>query len=171
MGFTLIETLVTISIVSLITAILVVSWPWAREQQAFTLATQVIASRLKEAQQYAINEQRPERCEAQRQCSVVGIAVRGAELVMFADTRGLNQQYDEAAGVTGDFIIQKQTLPSAVTTDAGQWQSWVFKAVPPNVISFGPTGEEIAPGAATSLILEWGTKQRTLTIRPYGHVE
>ena len=176
-GITLVETIVSIGIIAFLTALLVVSWPQVRDRQAFSLAVEVLQTFFNRAREHALTESRTSACAQQyeledltrRQCAVVGVAMKGRELLLFADTYGTNQLFDE--GENRDFVIERRTLPLSISSPSTAWQSWVFKAIPPVVTLYDPTGQLIGAGSTSRITLSLGSKTQTFVITPYGHLE
>lgn len=168
-GFTLIEIVVTVTIILLLTTLMLSAWPVTRSNQAFVLAGQQLQAILREAQQMALDENRQEACKLSvpepRTCSDVGVAVRDDQIVLFADTWGANNHYDDS-----DYVISTRELPLRVrTVSSAAWQSFVFKSVPPRTVLYHGAAT-ITDDAQGELVLQVSQRQRTFRITAYGHV-
>ena len=173
-GFTLLETVVTLGIISLFTTLVLVGWSATRDQQAIILSEQTLQSFLSRAQQQAFHEERSEAClklydendDNKKRCSDVGVAVRDTTLRLFADTAGNDSRYTE-----DDFLLEEQTFPSGVRVPTLEWQSVLFRGVPPRLSLFGPFGTRIGGDEVVSLPLLARSTPVTIEISSYGHVE
>lgn len=169
-GFTLLETAVVLAIMGILSAIVLIGWPSTRQHQALLLATEQVQTMVRTAQQKALNEDRAANClltvtddtpEGRRLCSDVGVAVKGSDMVMFADTVD-DDQYT-VADTGSDFLLEEQTLPLGVTGPTS-WQSFLYEAQPPTI--------GFADGVAEkTLNLHVGTATRQIKIKKYGQVE
>lgn len=169
-GFTLLETAVVLAIMSILTGLILTSWPRTRQQQALLLATEQIQTLIRTAQQKALNEDRAEAClatvedtpESRRLCSDVGVAIKGNTIVMFADTINPSEnKYDDTPDSPHDFLIEQQTLALGVTGPSG-WQSFIFEATPPTINMFTSNQR---------LTLRIGNVSKDITVKTYGQVE
>lgn len=171
-GFTLVEAVVIITIISILTALSVFALPEARHNQRLVTDSERIQAALRSAERYAINEVRTDECleyvgndsELRRRCSNVGIALQGKKLVTFADTTG-NQTYTEGS----DFLLSEQEISTELEGD-GAWRSFVFEATPPTIYTYAD-GAIISPQISATITLRSGKQTRTLEIHPYGRVE
>jgi len=173
-GFTLLEIMVTITIILILTGIITASWPRFRERQNILMAREQVQAVLSRAQQQALNEERDQSClnhvgsdqKSQQRCSDIGVAIKGATLRIFADTDGNTNTYTPS-----DFVLEERTLPEAVQATGATWQSFLFKGIPPILQLYGPNGILIQGSTKASVNVVTGQTQRTLYISPYGHVE
>lgn len=170
-GFTLLETAVVLAIMSILTGLVLVGWPRARQQQALLLATEQVQTMIRTAQQKALNEDRSAEClsgwvgsspEEQRLCSDVGVVINGNEIIIFADTQDDDKYTPKIGGDDPDFSIEKQTLPLGVIGDK-VGQSFIFEATPPTI------GLKTSHG--DKLRLQSGEAAKTVTVKNYGQVE
>ena len=165
-GFSLIEVLVIISIITIFSVLTATSLPIARNRQNIQLAGQQVSAMLSEAIQRAINETREESCLEGRgeaiKCSDVGVHIAGTTITMFADTVDDNKFSD------GDAVIKTQTLSgNAISPDD---MSIVFEAAPPSVIAFG-NGNVITPdGQQATFSVSAGSHTSTYRADAYGHL-
>lgn len=167
-GFTLLEVVVTVTIVSLLTLIVTAALPAARSHQALRLAQQQVSDGLAAASHRAINEIRPPACTnrvaAAKRCSDVGVALQAGELIIFADTaEPQDWQYSEGQ----DEILATITLPTGVTTER---QSFVFIATPPTLELYHD-GQLMAAQEKIPLVLVSDRARVPLTVSSYGQVE
>lgn len=173
-GLTLIEMIVAISVLSIVTALIVVAFPVVRSQQALISAEQQIRSLVRQAQQRALEEVRDDSCiaqvgeENQRLCSDVGVALHENRIFLFADTQNDDRCTMESRECV-DYIIDEQILHEPVTVE-GNGISFVFEAVPPTIVMYvdGQTLEDDTPG---EFELRAGQATRTIQIYRYGQVE
>lgn len=170
-GFTLIEVLVTITIVSIMSAVLVVSWPRARDHNALVITERQLQSLLRDAQEKALNGDRAPTCVAStpeaRRCADIGIALHNNQVILFADTKGTNNSY--TPGNSGDAILLNTTLPSGVTSVNTNWQSYLFRFVPPIVELYG-NGQLVSQNGA-SLTVQIRQQQKQWRVLPYGQLQ
>lgn len=172
-GFALIEVVVTMTIIGILTAILAVAFPVARQQQALQLAQQRIEALLREAQLQTLNEERAQDCRAlftgtdalsqarQRRCSDVGLYLQGRQVRLFADTDG-----DKIYATTDFQIRPPEELPAEVVGTT----SLVFNAAPPHLELYG-NGLLIDDQHPLSLTLHLSRADAALLVRPFGKVE
>ena len=170
-GFTLLETLVIIVIITVMTLLVLRAFPLARTRQKLIADTAQIQLWLRSSEADALNEVRPEDCllkvgsnpSSQKHCSDRGVAMRGNQVVLFADIVS-DQDYTEG----GDFILAQHEL--ATGTQSTTWQSFVFLASPPNITMYF-NGQPLAPNQAQTIILESDGQTRELPIYPYRHLD
>lgn len=171
-GFTLIETIIMISIITILTSLTVGAFPIARARQRIIADSSAIQLWLREAERRAHNETRTEDClnqagsdpEVQKRCSDVGLALRGQEAHIFADLDG-NRNYSP----DDDFIYSQNSL-EAELDNADAWQAFVFTATPPN-LTMHYNGQVVRPNTAITLTLTSGSQQQQLPIYPYRHLD
>ena len=170
-GFTLIESVVVISIITILTYLVLNALPLARTNQEMENDLQQLRSFLSRAQQQALNEIREDDClsfagsdeDAQRRCSDVGVLVASGSLTMFADIDG-NGDYSNGA----DFIIDESDLAAGVEGNIPV--SIVFASTPPTIITLSDV-DVLAPNESAVVKLELEDASRELTIGPYGIIE
>lgn len=169
-GFTLIEIIVVVVITGLLSALVLIGYPAARDHQHLRLAEQAFQTFFRDAQNRALNEERDDAClETQalgdeRYCSDIGLALRGRDIILFADTADPTQnEYSDR-----DYRITTFTLPGAVEIAAeGSPQSLLWEVTPPTVTLYAD-GVEMTQARTIDLVVR--KQQRTITIQPYGHV-
>ncbi len=170
-GFTLIEIVVSVVIVSTLAAIIAVAFPSARDQQRLGLTQQEIQLRLREARQRALNEDRPSECllryadddlKHRRRCSDIGVYVAGQELTLYADTSG-----DGSYSAAGDYVLSAATLPASVVSSGVQ--SFQFIAAPPTIGLF-VDGREVTD-ASEPLRLRTGSTESTFVVTAAGELQ
>lgn len=167
LGFTLVEAVVTIAILSIITTIVLAAFPQVRDHQTLIAAEQQLRSYIRQAEQASFNQIRPEDCtntlpeEDHGLCSDTGIAIRGSEVILFADTlqKDVNQ-YEQ-----GDYVYNTLTLPSPARALAER--TLLFEADPPGIILY-VDGVNQSPGRVELMA---GSRSKLLTIHRYGQVE
>lgn len=167
-GFTLVEMMVIITIVTIFTIITARALPIVRNQQNVRLAQQQISSLLNEARHQALNETRQDACleshgQSEKKCSDIGLDLRQTTATLFADTD------DDNRFSARDFIIRQQPIAGSMT--ALTPTTALFEASPPSVVMYG-NGALKAPGdSSLTLILESGGDQKNYLIDSYGHLE
>ena len=169
-GMTLLEVVVSISIISIATALLLSALPLIRSQQQLKLAAAHLQSDLRRAQLGAINETRVPACldeagdnAAQKQrCSDIGITVQNNQVVEFADIDA-DGRYNEPT----DFFLSREPLPGAVSVPA---KTWVFKASPPTSTLYVNGTVQLASQPDITIITA-GSLKATLNTYAYGYVE
>lgn len=168
-GFTLIEVVVGIAIVSIITILTVTAFPFIRERQQVSLATQEFESALRRAQQLALFETRHPQClqnvgseaEKQRRCSDVGIVVDESELITYADTVS-----DDRYTPDEDFVLSRIPVPANVVVSA---KAFLFEASPPTITMF-VDGEVRAAHQTETITITSGSVTANLVVSAYGFV-
>ena len=171
-GFTLIEVIVTVVVLSIITLLTAVAFPEVRTNQALIQSERQIQSLLRIAQQQALDEVRAPDClnqaggnvEAEKRCSDIGVAFKENIAVTFADTSD-DDEYSESQ----DFEIAEVKL-SAPVTGGDNWQSFLFEATPPDVALFA-NSTQLLGDTPSRIGISVGDASRTLLIYPYGQVE
>lgn len=162
-GFTLIEVMVTITIISILAAIITVALPKSRESQDLILAGQQLQSLVREAQKRALNEQRDQPCVDQaaeaKYCSDVGLHIETTTVRMFADIAS-DGDYTAA-----DYTIYTADLVGGVSIETPL--TLLFRAVPPTITLFVNNGET----DAVTLRLQSGAVLHTLIVNRYGQIE
>ncbi|MEX1112183.1 MAG: type II secretion system protein [Candidatus Andersenbacteria bacterium] len=174
---TLLETVVVITIMSILSVLTAVSFPVIRNHQNLITDAGQVEGALQEAQLRALNEVRPEEClsqagddrDLQRRCSNIGTAFQDRQGVLFSDFDG-DRQYTPGE----DFEIKRYTLVTTVDgVSSPAWQTFVFEALPPTVAVYAG-GAVVLPSSESSaavLTLRAGGQTKELKIRPYGIVE
>ena len=167
-GFTLLEVVIVMTILTIMTYLVVSALPPARVNQRLESDVQQFRSLISRAQQLAVNEVRPDSClaraganeETQRRCSNVGVVARTGELVLFADLDG-DRRYSGPA----DFEIEK--IPQTADVNDGREADIVFEADPPEVFMYA---DSRIIGAGQSYVVRFaiGEATRTFSIGPYG---
>ncbi len=170
-GFSLIESLIVISIVGMVTTMSLQAFPAIRAHQQLISDTEQIRSLLLDSKQRALNQVRPEDCmpdlpvesKDRAVCSDVGIAFVNNELIQFADTVGENRDYDPS-----DYVIVKFPLSTKLE---GITASLLFTSLPPSV-ALHANGVALGPNESATIELHApGGKERMLIIRPFGTID
>lgn len=172
-GYTLLELMVTIGILSIITMLSTRAFPIVRDQQNLVRAERQLQSLLRTAQQNALDEERTEACLAsvssassdQRRCSDIGVAIRERELKMFADTIDDNR-YTE----NGDFVLSTSTFASEVISLNSAWRSFLFEGIPPSITLFSD-GQVVNPTLPVPVTLQAGQAQASYNLYMFGQLE
>ena len=171
-GFTLIESVMVIVIISMMSALALQSLPIARSNQQLIADTEQIRALMLDAKERALNQVRPSTCLPgddsasvdRAACSDVGIAFSGNKVIEFADTTAPHYKYN-----AGDYIIATFDLTSPPGT--GTTSSFLFESTPPSTILYA-NGIIMAPGDTGTIILNgYGSLSRTLIVRPYGTID
>lgn len=169
-GITLLEVLVTLTILTLVTYLVTTAFPVIREEEALVHARQELASSLRAAQTQALDEQRSPECLLQvgdnpaeaKLCSDVGVMLAGDTLTTFADTND-NDQFDDR-----DFVLDRSALPQPVRVATPV--SLLMEATPPNVILY-VDGLPLGAGQQAVVTLQSRQRSQTLIITAYGVLE
>lgn len=170
-GFTLIETIVVISILVGVSVLVTFGWPRIRAYQSLLLSEQRVESLIATARERALNEDRDSGCLAtvtsdnERRCSDIGVALQDTTVILFADTQANSDRYTPGQ----DYILSTETIPAQVTGTAGSWYSLLFKASPPTATLYAQ-GSVVTSDAPASFGLQAGTSQIAFTISPYGNI-
>lgn len=174
-GLTLLELLVTVTMIILVTYLVTSAFPIVREEEALKQASQQITSALRAVQIQALDEQRLPDCLAQvgenpidaKRCSDVGIMLQETDIITFADTND-NNQFDSQDARLGTTRLAR---PVAAATPV----SLLVEATPPNIVLF-VNGTILPANESTAVVLQAITlrsRKRTtsLSISTYGVVE
>ncbi len=185
-GFTLIESLVVVSIIGILTSMSLVAIPGIRAHQQLVADTESIRALLLDAKQRTLNQVRPEDClrfpgidlddPVRTSCSDVGVALDGTtqEIIQFADTNtlGLHTYNAERPGVagSGDHVITRARLSSKI--EAGSATSLLFVGVPPSAELY-KDGDKLVGGEHFASITLTATNgsQRTIKVYSFGTVD
>jgi prepilin-type N-terminal cleavage/methylation domain-containing protein len=167
-GMTLIEIVVSVAIISVISALVLNALPTIRNQQQLRAATQQIQNQLRAAQQNDLNETRSPDClqrvgedkEKQRRCSDVGVAIRQNKIVQFADTED-----DNTLSNSGDVILSQEEISSAVIVPN---RTWLFEATPPTIL-LRIDGKVQQVGQPNTTIISAGALKATFEVSTYGY--
>jgi len=169
-GFTLIEMMVIIVIISIMTVLLAVAFPVVQRQQQLKLTATTLVSQLRRAQQLALDETRDDAClqlladqpQNQTRCSDIGVAIRNPTLITYADIDG-NHQYTDGH----DYVLNKIDAPSTVSLAN---KDFLYQGAPPTVNAF-VDGAPSALNAAVPLDMTINNEVTSLTVFPYGYVQ
>ena len=176
-GFSLIESLIVISIISIMSALSLQALPIARSNQELIGDTEQIRALLSDAKERALNQVRPSDCLPmddmtsvdRSPCSDVGIAFSGSQVIEFADTNQ-NNYYDDSST---DYVIATYDLTAAPGNDSVT--SLVFKSIPPSVLLYSATDNSSAlmgPSDTATIVLDgYGDLSRTLIVHSYGTID
>jgi prepilin-type N-terminal cleavage/methylation domain-containing protein len=169
-GFTLIEIMVIIVIISIMTALLAVGFPVVQRQQQIKLTETTIVSQLKRAEQLALDETRDDAClqlladqpQNQTRCSDIGVNIDNQTLTTYADIDG-NDQFTP----NHDYVLNKIDVPTTVTL---QSQDFLYHGAPPTIQAF-VNGAGANLNAAVPMTMTVNNQSVSLTIFPYGYVQ
>lgn len=172
-GFSLIESLVIVSIMGILTGLALQAFPSVRAHQQLVADTEQIRSLLLDAKQRTLNQVRPEDCKPipgdqeskeRASCSDVGISFQDGEIVQFADTT------EDNVYSFSDYSVVKMPLSTKVKNTSTAF-TLLFKSTPPS-LDFYVDGRLIGEGETRTIILQAdnGT-ERTLTIHPFGTID
>lgn len=170
-GFTLLEMIIVLSIITISTYVLFTAFPIARVNQALQADITELRILITSAQQQALNEIRSQDCldlvgpdeELARRCSNVGVYVQGQDVIQFADTT------DDLRFTAGsDFILGERTQTSSLAD--GTSMTIVFQADPPTIVTH-VNAEVLGAGQVHPFTLELEGAVRSLTVGPYGIIE
>ncbi len=176
-GFSLIESLVMISIITILTSISVAALPAVRAHQALVSDTEQIRSLLLDSKQRALNQVRPEACVRQaesegkdpRRCSDVGIVFTGGNVVQYADIQP-NFRYDADKK---DYVFATYEMQS-VLVNSLSINHFLFYGNPPSV-DLVADGRRVEPGETKGVVLEFGTgedrQRRAVEVSSFGTIE
>lgn len=174
-GFSLIESLIVVSIIAVMSALALQALPVARSHQQLVSDTEQIRALLLDAKERALNQVRPGTClpnggdqaDVNRaSCSDVGIAFVGNQVIEFADTNSDNSYTSQGPR---DYIIA--TFDLFAPPGSGSVASLVFKSVPPSTMLYA-NGSLMSPSATTKIILNgYGDLSRTLQVHSYGTID
>lgn len=169
-GFSLIESLIVVSIITIMTSLAMHALPIARSNQQLIADTEQIRALLLDAKERAVNQVRPDAClnkiekasKDRAVCSDVGIAFVGNQLIEFADVNQDNKYSN------GDYKIVQYAL-----TNAPGDNSFVFESVPPQVY-LHTLGNSTPMGPSETIQIKltgYGSLSRTLVIHSYGTMD
>jgi prepilin-type N-terminal cleavage/methylation domain-containing protein len=173
-GFTLIEVVVVVVIISFATALLLVAFPSLRDHERLVAAEQALQSALRTAESQAINEERSEECrnlnlnqlECQRRCADVGVVADDDHLILFADLDQDGLWNQGGADCGGDLKLSEVPLPAGIK-GSDELPAFVWRGVPPVVTLYVNGDEALKP---QTVMFALGEKEITLYVNPYGHV-
>ncbi len=172
-GFTLVESMVIIAIISILSLLSAAALPRARASQQLTVSGQQLQALFNGAQQQSLDEVRTEPClviaggDAAREkaCSNIGVGIQGTSAVVFADLDG-SRTYQAPT----DFLIATHTLTAGSTnTEPDYWQSFVFEATPPTVTLFAD-GIVVGPQTPALISLQAAAQRQSWAVYPYGRM-
>ena len=168
-GFTLLEMMVVVVIISILTFLSLSALPVARSNQQLKSDIQQLRSIFSIAQQKALNEIRDEEClervgddpELRIRCSTIGVFFEDFKVTLFAD---IDADWEYTPEV--DYLINEQTLQSQVS---GAKKTIVFQAIPPSLYMVA-NGDPVAPQGSVALTLKAGEQSREIEIQRFGIV-
>lgn len=169
-GLSLLEVLVTLTLVTLTTLLIGSAFPVIRERRALEQTKQQVTAAIRAAQIQALDEQRQTACldrvggelRQQKLCSDIGVFLAGGQLQTFADTHD-NNQFDQ-----DDFLLGTAAFPNSIT--AAVPASLLFEATPPNIILY-VNGTIIASGQTATVTFTGPFNQLPLTVSAYGLIQ
>ncbi len=180
-GFTFVESLVVVAIITILTTMSVVAIPSLRAHQDLVADTETIRALLLDAKQRTLNQVRPEKCLEDLEvdledilrapCSDVGVAIdtEAREIVEFADTNTGSsgaRKYN-----TGDYVITRSRLATNLNATRENAKSLLFVGVPPSAEMYvDGNGLSASATASIHLISNRETK-RTITVYSFGTID
>jgi prepilin-type N-terminal cleavage/methylation domain-containing protein len=173
-GFSLIESLIVISIIAIMSTLAMQALPVARSSQQLTSDTEQIRALLLDAKERTLNQVRPANClpsiaiddPAKAPCSDVGVAFIGKQIIEFADTFPTTPDHRY---LVGDYIIGTYNLSAKV--GAGSVTSLLFQSAPPSISLFEDTFL-MSPSFKAKIILNgYPPLTRTLLVHSYGTID
>ena len=186
-GFTFVESLVVVAIISILTTMSVVAIPSLRAHQDLVADTETIRALLLDAKQRTLNQVRPEKCLDSLEvdledilrapCSDVGVAIDQdkREIIEFADTSTAGVYKDKYDGEranepgSGDYVITRSRL--ATNLDEGSTKSLLFVGVPPSAQLYKDGGSMSASSTATIKLTSNRGTTRTITVYSFGTID
>ena len=168
-GYTLLEVVVGIGIISLVATLLAVGYPSTRDTQELLVAQQRFEALLRDAQEQARNEERSPDClatvleEDRKACSDIGLALRGQTITLFADTFGADRRY--TAG--DDFVLAQQQLPEGVLVAD---LDLVWLGVPPTTTLYADGVAVVDDTAPHEVTFRYRSHSLTVAVFPFGYV-
>lgn len=173
-GVTLIETLVAISLMTLLTVLGMRAIPTVRHNQRLVSDTELVQFLLRQAERSALNESRDEEClelagedeEIQKRCSTIGVALQDSTAWIFADMSG-----DRRFTAEHDFVIEQHTLAStAVFSPGTSSEVLLFEATPPTIVLYA-NGAIVGTQTPAVFELVSGSQRKPLYVYPFGLVQ
>lgn len=172
-GFSLVESLVIISIISILASLSLTALPAARSHQQLISDTELIKSLLTDSKQRALNQVRPEDClrddenpqsPSRAGCSDVGIHFSENTVTQFADANK-SGTYNG-----GDYTIAKHEM-ATLSGGEDNAREILFKSVPPSVEAY-KDGGVMSPSSEAIITLTASSGEiRTLTVKQFGTVD
>lgn len=170
-GFTLIETLVTITMITILTFLTVTAFPIVRANQRLQNDIYELRALFADAQQRAVNEVRDEAClerlggnTKESVCSNVGVVLAERQFIEFADIDG-NRIFSRA-----DYEIATRNHASDIAEAGDVNLSVVFEATPPSTFTF-INNDPLGPTSSRGFGLKSGVAERRLRIKQFGILE
>lgn len=166
-GFTLIEVVVSIAVVSVVATMIATAYPVVRQAQQLDAAEQQIQAALYEARDMAFNEERDQKCLDQadvekgmlaKYCSDVGVKFDRDKLILFADSDN-----SETFAVGSDFIIKTIALTGGVYIEVPTPDTEIFYGEPPSL--------RMEPGVGPEFKIVAATSTRAIFVDSLGRVE
>ncbi|HLC49420.1 MAG TPA: hypothetical protein VJI96_03490 [Candidatus Andersenbacteria bacterium] len=176
-GFSLVESLVVVAIISTLTVLGLTAIPGLRSHQELVTDTENFRAMLLDSKQRTINQVRPADClpglavddPARAACSDVGVAFAYGELIQYANTAN-QDQYTYETGVSGDYEISRKNIVSTVLD--GSAISFLFISAPPTVKTYADGGLlGVANDAAPITLIATDGSTRTVTVHSLGTID
>ena len=171
-GFTLVEAVIVMTIMTIVSYLVLSALPIARTNQEIENDIQRLRSFLTQAQQRSLNEIREGEClsrvgddtDLQRRCSNIGVVFEENALRMFADLDD-NKIYSDGA----DYLLEESVFHSVVEGTPST-VSVMFAADPPVILTY-VNGALLSAGETRTVRVENGGLNRVFTIGSYGVIE
>lgn len=182
-GFSLVESVVVVSIISILTVMSFTAIPALRSHQELVGDTEKIRELIIDAKQRTLNQVRPEACLTSigaasdspegAVCSDAGVAIQFGEIIEFANTyapTANKYEYDQGGTLTRDYVISRSKPVTTITGGSGG-TSLLFVSAPPSVELYN-RGALLAGTASETITLTASNgSTRTLRIHPLGTID
>ncbi len=168
-GFSLVESIVIISIISILTLLVTTGLPQVRRNYQLRTDVEVVRLAISSARYHALNQIRPKDCIAligndetmQKKCSRAGVEIKQGEATTFID---IDENYTLGQR---DIIVSRQDLFSVIDNGV---TTFVFEPTPPTVVMYR-NGSITSSGSTIELSFKLDNLKKTVKVETYGNVE